>query len=149
MLSRVRYIISPRTFSRLSTRYTTTTPYSTMSDTTTTTPSPNNTQPAGEDKSSQQQEASLLSRALPAPDDPSVTKLDVSGEGTTVKLDHLGPLVVNTDGTLARVANWEHMTEFERRNTLRVLGKRNQERLAVLRAAAAEKDQQQGQEGSQ
>jgi predicted Fe-S protein YdhL (DUF1289 family) len=50
-----------------------------------------------------------------------------------VKLDHLGPMVVNRDGTLSRIANWEHMTEIERRNTLRILGKRNQLRLDGLR----------------
>ncbi|KAF2439337.1 hypothetical protein P171DRAFT_338229, partial [Karstenula rhodostoma CBS 690.94] len=52
-----------------------------------------------------------------------------------VKLDHLGPMVVNRDGTLSRIGNWEQMTEMERRNTLRVLGKRNQLRLDTLRAA--------------
>ncbi|KAB8228491.1 hypothetical protein ETB97_002275 [Aspergillus alliaceus] len=66
-------------------------------------------------------------------------KLDVSGDGSTVKLDHLGPLVVNQDGTLARIANWEQMTEIERRNTLRVLGKRNKLRMEALNAAGGAK----------
>jgi predicted Fe-S protein YdhL (DUF1289 family) len=72
--------------------------------------------------------------SLPAPGG-AATKLDVSGEGSSVKLDHLGPLVVNADGTLSRIANWENMTEIERRNTLRVLGKRNKERMEALKAA--------------
>ncbi|KAF2147033.1 uncharacterized protein K452DRAFT_194342, partial [Aplosporella prunicola CBS 121167] len=49
-----------------------------------------------------------------------------------LRLDHLGPMVVNRDGTLSRIANWEGMTELERTNTLRVLGKRNQLRLKAL-----------------
>lgn len=58
-----------------------------------------------------------------------------------MKLDALGPLVVNQDGTLSRIANWEQMTEIERRNTLRVLGKRNKLRLDSLKAAEGEKDE--------
>ncbi|KAG8892412.1 hypothetical protein FRC01_014184, partial [Tulasnella sp. 417] len=45
--------------------------------------------------------------------------------GTTVKLDRLGPLVVNSDGTLSRIANWEHMTSIEKERTYRILLKRN------------------------
>ncbi|KAE8827838.1 hypothetical protein HRS9122_09819 [Pyrenophora teres f. teres] len=64
---------------------------------------------------------------LPAPPtdlDPSTTtKLDVGGQA--VKLDKLGPLVVNKDGTLSRIANWDQMADIEKANTLRVLGKRN------------------------
>ena len=57
------------------------------------------------------------------------------GEGTTISLDHLGPIVVNQDGTLSRVTNWDKMTEIEKRNTLRVLGKRNRLRMEKLKAA--------------
>jgi len=71
-------------------------------------------------------------------------RLDLSAEGgSTVSLDHLGPMVVNVDGTLARIGNWEQMTEIERKNTLRILGKRNKQRLAALKAAEAEKEQKQ------
>ncbi|KAI1165841.1 hypothetical protein F5B18DRAFT_608912 [Nemania serpens] len=79
--------------------------------------------------------------ALPAAaadaDGPSQT-LEVGG--AALRLDHLGPLVVNADGTLSRIANWEKMAEIERENTLRILGKRNQMRLAKLRAAKSETD---------
>ncbi|KAL1872202.1 hypothetical protein Plec18167_006805 [Paecilomyces lecythidis] len=72
--------------------------------------------------------------ALP-PADEGAQKLDVSGSGGSVKLDHLGPLVVNQDGTLSRISNWDKMTEIEKKNTLRVLGKRNQQRMDALKAA--------------
>ena len=43
--------------------------------------------------------------ALPAPEDiNSLITLDVSS-GQAVTLDHLGPVVVNSDGTLARITN--------------------------------------------
>ncbi|KAJ5949710.1 hypothetical protein N7454_001294 [Penicillium verhagenii] len=71
-------------------------------------------------------------------------RLDLSAEGgSTVSLNHLGPMVVNVDGTLARIGNWDEMTEIERQNTLRILGKRNKQRLDVLKAAEAEKEQKQ------
>ncbi|KAK4120016.1 hypothetical protein N657DRAFT_649591 [Parathielavia appendiculata] len=77
--------------------------------------------------------------ALPSPD--SVTPT-TSEEGTTtmqvngqpIALDKLGPMVVGRDGTISRIANWQEMTDLERENTLRVLGKRNQLRLGNLRA---------------
>lgn len=71
--------------------------------------------------------------ALPSPEDAAeAIKLDLSsGEG--VKLDALGPMVVNTDGSLSRIANWDRMAEIEKRNTLRVIGKRNRARLEALR----------------
>lgn len=73
--------------------------------------------------------------ALPAPGEGETVTLDVSGGSTTVKLDHLGPLVVNKDGSLARVSNWKGMTATERETTLRILGKRNKQRLEALKAA--------------
>ncbi|KAI2467457.1 hypothetical protein F4781DRAFT_308720 [Annulohypoxylon bovei var. microspora] len=72
---------------------------------------------------------------LPAPDRTgATTQLLVGGEG--VKLDHLGPLVVNEDGTMSRIANWNEMAEIERQNALRILGRRNKQRLDALKAKA-------------
>ncbi|KAM7199561.1 hypothetical protein V8F33_004372 [Rhypophila sp. PSN 637] len=75
---------------------------------------------------------------LPAPEDVSPAQdqertRTVEVNGQAIALDHLGPTVVNRDGTLGRIANWPEMTPWERENTLRVLGKRNQLRLAGLR----------------
>ena len=79
---------------------------------------------------------------LPLPEPPSsddlTHQIDLSGGSGTVKLDHLGPLVVNTNGSLSRVENWAQMSELERTNTLRVLGKRNQVRLKALREKQGE-----------
>ena len=59
----------------------------------------------------------------------------VEVDGRPVKLDALGPMVVNKDGTLSRITNWPEMHEVERERTLRVIAKRNEKRLADLRAA--------------
>ncbi|CAJ1351157.1 unnamed protein product [Effrenium voratum] len=44
-------------------------------------------------------------------------------DGNPVKVDKLGPLVINTDGSIARINNWHEMAEIEKQNTLRVLGR--------------------------
>ncbi|KAI0270698.1 hypothetical protein BC834DRAFT_819318, partial [Gloeopeniophorella convolvens] len=66
----------------------------------------------------------------PAPSDAAndAMKLDVSGQSgaASVKYDALGPLVVNSDGTLSRITNWPNMTPAERERTFRVLAARNQ-----------------------
>ncbi|RWA06764.1 hypothetical protein EKO27_g8341 [Xylaria grammica] len=80
--------------------------------------------------------------ALPAVGDSAPSTLEVGG--AALRLDHLGPLVVNEDGTLSRIANWEKMADIERENTLRILGKRNQMRLAKLRAAESAKESNEG-----
>jgi len=73
------------------------------------------------------------SHLLPSPDNTTTssntpTNLSVNSE-TAVKLDALGPMVVNSDGTLSRIANWDGMTEAERERTLRVLSARNKIRI--------------------
>ncbi|KAF3004942.1 hypothetical protein E8E13_007463 [Curvularia kusanoi] len=74
---------------------------------------------------------------LPAPEpDSAAPQLEVGGEG--VALDHLGPLIVNKDGSLSRIANWETMSDREKKNTLRVLKKRNQLRLGDLKGEQSE-----------
>ncbi|ROW03919.1 hypothetical protein VSDG_01002 [Cytospora chrysosperma] len=78
--------------------------------------------------------AGTLGLPAPSPDGGGgggVQTLEVDGK--PMVLDHLGPMVVHKDGTLSRIANWHEMTDIERRNTVRVLVKRNQIRLSALR----------------
>lgn len=56
----------------------------------------------------------------------------ITVDGMGIKLDHLGPIIVNTDGTLTRIANWGALTEQERQVALRRIAKRNRERRAQL-----------------
>lgn len=97
-------------------------------------------QPDNSTPQDQQHQQGQEQLALPdaSSSDAATNQLDLSGGGSTAKLDHLGPMVVNTDGTLARITNWEHMTEGEKQATLRVLGKRNKQRLEALKAARGE-----------
>ena len=79
---------------------------------------------------------------LPAPETPATNEdakareLKLGGPG--IKMDELGPLIVNPDGTLRRIANWATLSERERANALRTLKRRNNERIEALQ-------QQQGQ----
>ena len=86
-------------------------------------------------QNSQDQESSETSKTpLPLPEptvEDDVTQVNVGGQA--VKLDHLGPLVVNKDGTLSRISNWEQMADIEKQNTLRILVKRNQLRTEALK----------------
>ncbi|KAH7908852.1 hypothetical protein BJ138DRAFT_307203 [Hygrophoropsis aurantiaca] len=61
-------------------------------------------------------------------DGKATTELQLESDHS-VRLDNLGPMVVNSDGTLSRIANWQHMTEPERERTMRVLAVRNKIRL--------------------
>lgn len=77
---------------------------------------------------------------LPAPElNSGAPQLEVGGEGVT--LDELGPMVVNKDGSLSRIENWAEMSELEKKNTLRVLGKRNKQRLDGLRREGKEQSE--------
>ncbi|CAE6395501.1 unnamed protein product [Rhizoctonia solani] len=81
--------------------------------------------------------------ALPAPDESSttdseVTTLEVGGK--SISFDKLGPMIVNSDGTLSRIANWQEMTAAEQKNTIRVLSKRNQLRTSTLAEAQMPRD---------
>lgn len=82
----------------------------------------------------------LPSTESPSDGQPNQLRLDLGADGG-ISLDHLGPMVVNVDGSLSRIGNWDKMTEIERQNTLRVLGKRNKQRLEKLRAAEAAGEQ--------
>ncbi|SMR57550.1 unnamed protein product [Zymoseptoria tritici ST99CH_3D1] len=98
----------------------------------------------GEEAPLRDSEGRLLGLPEP-PSEEEATKLDMSSGGDSVKLDHLGPMVVNKDGTLSRIGNWDQMTEQEKKNTLRILGKRNKQRTSALKeaedSAAGEKDE--------
>lgn len=109
-----------------------------------TTYSSNSSAPA-EQRQQQQSETTSNNDApkapLALPEAPAnATQLDMSTGGTTVSLDHLGPMVVNVDGTMSRIANWDKMAEIEKKNTLRIIGKRNKDRLAALKAGAAQNE---------
>ncbi|KAJ3173838.1 hypothetical protein HDU87_007341 [Geranomyces variabilis] len=86
----------------------------------------------------QQQEEQAHPPAGPSPSAPPVAAIEYSpevlnGSGPSgASLDALGPMVVNADGTLSRITNWDSMTSEEQANITRVLTKRNALRLRKL-----------------
>ncbi|KAJ7145782.1 hypothetical protein C8R44DRAFT_689861 [Mycena epipterygia] len=74
----------------------------------------------------QSREQLLLSDGASEADAPQMLQTG----GPAVKLDDLGPMVVNSDGTLSRISNWSSLTDAEKERTLRVLSARNKIRLA-------------------
>ena len=52
--------------------------------------------------------------------------------GESVKFDHLGPIILNTDGTTRQIANWDKLSKREQEVTWRRIKKRNEERRKQL-----------------
>src|SRR3954462_4334638 len=49
-----------------------------------------------------------------------------------MQLDCLGPITLNTDGSMSRMANWAVLTEAEKNTAWRMIAKRNNARREVL-----------------
>lgn len=73
--------------------------------------------------------------------DPTVPQLPESSGDDTVptlklgekmKFDHLGPIIINSDGSTRRIGNWDTLTEKEKEVTWRRISKRNEERRQAL-----------------
>lgn len=47
-------------------------------------------------------------------------------------LDFLGPMIINTDGTINRISNWTSMTDAEQASARRLIAARNKKRKQVL-----------------
>lgn len=60
----------------------------------------------------------------PPHEDPSDSSNSNSNK-ISISMAALGPVVVNSDGTMARIRNWDVMTAQEQERTMRVLGRRN------------------------
>jgi predicted Fe-S protein YdhL (DUF1289 family) len=53
--------------------------------------------------------------------------------GEKLDLDELGPMIINTDGTVRRIANWDILSPQERASTWRLISARNKKRIAQLK----------------
>lgn len=54
-----------------------------------------------------------------------------------IKLENLGPIIINTDGTLGRIPNWADMPIDEQTKAIRLVSARNKKRLCALSADKA------------
>eukprot|EP00980_Cylindrotheca_fusiformis_P007350 scaffold1525_cov142-Cylindrotheca_fusiformis.AAC.150 len=63
--------------------------------------------------------------------------------GETISFEKFGPIILNTDGSTRRIANWENLSEHEKKVTWRRISKRNEERRQIL----LEQQEEQAKEG--
>ena len=73
---------------------------------------------------------------LPSPDDIINNKekgtIKQLKFGESLSMDELGPIIINPDGTMRRIANWNELTKGEQESTFRQIVARNKRRLAAL-----------------
>ena len=65
-----------------------------------------------------------------------------------MKLDQFGPIVLNADGSMSRIKNWDSMDQRERDNTARVICRRNKKRAQDLRENRLQAEQEGGKKDS-
>merc|ERR1712146_290921 len=99
--------------------------------------------PVGNEDSEKGKEDTPILALPEAEDKDKVQTLEVGGAG--IKLDDLGPVIVNKDGTMRRIANWANLSPQEQAATLRRIGKRNQERVKELQEQQEKEKSKKGQ----
>ncbi|GKY90753.1 hypothetical protein MPSEU_000048200 [Mayamaea pseudoterrestris] len=62
--------------------------------------------------------------------DPSIPRIQLGGEG--ISFDHIGPIIINADGTTKTIDNWKDLSLQEQQTAWRRIAKRNEERRAAL-----------------
>lgn len=62
--------------------------------------------------------------------------------GESYKFDDLGPIIINSDGTTQRIANWKELSEQEKMNSFRLIAKRNKARREILEKQLQEQEQE-------
>ena len=75
------------------------------------------------------------------PNDTSIPRIKL---GETIRFEEMGPIILNTDGTTRRIANWDTLTEGEKKVTWRRISKRNEERRKRLLEQQSQRDQEEG-----
>jgi hypothetical protein len=59
-------------------------------------------------------------------------------EDLNIKMSALGVIIINTDGTMSKIPNWNELTDLERTRAVRLIARRNQKRKEALIAQQAE-----------
>lgn len=73
---------------------------------------------------------------LPSPEDIQSNEKGLTKQlkfGESISMDELGPIIINPDGTMRRIANWNELTKGEQESTFRQIVARNKRRLAALK----------------
>lgn len=58
--------------------------------------------------------------------------MDPIEEVQPLKLDNLGPIIINTDGSTSRIPNFHTFTEDEKAHAFKLIARRNEARRALL-----------------
>ena len=90
------------------------------------------------------EETSSLSSEVPLlpQGDPNDTTIPSLKFGETMRFEEMGPVIINSDGTTRRIANWDAMTKHEQEVTWRRISKRNEERRKLLMQQYQEQQEQ-------
>lgn len=91
--------------------------------------------PSQEERRTQEQ---LAIEAPPSAE--AATELRVDGDA--VKLHKLGPIVINTDGSISRINNWQEMTGPEQQAASKLVARRNEIRRKALLEREKEQDKE-------
>jgi hypothetical protein len=65
-------------------------------------------------------------------------KIELGGEAISLG-EELGPMIMNKDGTVRRIANWKELSDHERKSATRRITRRNNERMAEFAKVLDEK----------
>ena len=76
----------------------------------------------------QQEHADTDSSATAAPDTEDISDSGSNDGQYSCALDHLGPIILNADGTMGRISNWTTMMQPEKDMALRLIAARNKRR---------------------
>jgi hypothetical protein len=69
---------------------------------------------------------------LPPPNPEDSKNLPTIRLGETIRLEEMGPMILNTDGSVRRIDNWDSLSEHEKEVSWRRISKRNEERRQKL-----------------
>ena len=62
--------------------------------------------------------------------------------GEKISMDHLGPIIINTDGSLRRIDNWDKLSKEEQDRSFRLIAARNKKRIEILKQKERQERQQ-------
>ena len=68
-------------------------------------------------------------------DEENVNVLTLDGDALT--FERLGPMIINTDGTIRRIANWDILSPQEKESSWRLISARNRKRVEELKRKIA------------
>lgn len=63
-------------------------------------------------------------------------------DGDSIGMPELGPIIINSDGTTRRIANWDILSPQERESSWRLISARNKKRIGLLKQRLQQEQEQ-------